>query len=98
VALQVFSEVSPDATPVAVLLSALWMGCLWARCMLGSDLTPQVPSQLWWTWGLLGAAIYRAISWTSTHYAVTRTRRRMSSLLNSRDKVLAPHAINSCLL
>jgi len=28
--------------------------------------------------GLLGAAIYRAVSWTSTQNAVSRTRRWMS--------------------
>jgi hypothetical protein len=48
--------------------------------------------------GIVGAAIYGAISSTSTHHAVTRTRRRMSSLLNSQDKVLGPHAINCCQL
>ncbi len=39
---QVSSESSADATPVAVLLSALLVGRLWARCMLGSDLLRQV--------------------------------------------------------
>jgi hypothetical protein len=70
---------------------------LWARCMLGSDLIPRsltIVVDL----GIVGAAIYGAISSTSTHHAVTRTRRRMSSLLNSQDKVLGPHAINCCQL
>lgn len=62
--------------------------------MLGSDLTPG-PLTAVMDLGIVGAAIYRAVSWTSTQTAVTRTRRRMSSLLNSRNKVLGPHAINS---
>jgi hypothetical protein len=88
---QVSSESSADATPVAVLLSALLVGRLWARCMLGSDLKPGSITVVTDP-GLLGAAIYRAISWTSAHYAVTRTRRWMSLLPNFRVKswILAP--------
>ena len=65
---------------------------------VGVRFNPQVHHRCHGPGVLLGAAIYRAISWTSTQNAVTRTRRRMSSLLNSWNKVLGPHAINSCLL
>jgi hypothetical protein len=42
--------------------------------------------------GIVGAAIYGAISWTGTQNAVTRTRRWMSLLPNARLKswILAP--------
>lgn len=42
--------------------------------------------------GIVGAAIYRAVSWTSTQNAVTRTRRWMSCLSNVTGKswILAP--------
>jgi len=46
----------------------------------------------------VGAAIYGAVSWTSTQNAVNRTRRWMSCLSNLWGKALDPGAINSCLL
>jgi len=72
----------PYATRIAVLLSALSVGRLWARCMLGSDLIPRF-HHCWMEPGIVGAAIYGAISRTSAQNAVTRTRRRMSSWFNS---------------
>src|SRR5215469_2280931 len=48
-----------------------------ARCMLGFDLKPRSHHQGEGP-GLLGAAIYSAISWIRLPHAVSRTRRWMS--------------------
>ncbi len=72
------------------------MGRLWARCNLGSDLNPKSITAVT-DLGLLGAAIYRAVSWTQRLYAVTRTRRWMS--LSAKPSWIAfdSGAINSCV-
>lgn len=47
------------ATRIAVLLSALSVGRLWARCMLGSDLTPRFHPCCDGTWGCWGCYLSR---------------------------------------
>jgi len=74
-----------------VLLSALLVGRLWAGCMLGSDLKPGsitvVTDRDCWE------CIYRAISWTSAHYAVHPNKAWMSLFVHLQGKVLDPGAI-----
>jgi hypothetical protein len=69
-----------------------------ARCMLGSDLNSQVRHHRHRP-GLLGAAIFAAVSeGTKGFIAVTRTRRWMSLPAQTPRYLLGLHAINSCLL
>jgi len=58
---ETFPEILPAPPTIALLLSALDMGHFWARCMLGFDLKAQVHHHRDGP-GLLGAAIYRAVS------------------------------------
>src|SRR5215471_15030483 len=73
------------------------MGHFRARCMLGFDLKPRSHHHGAGP-GLLGAAIYRAVSWTRAQNAVSRTRRWMSLPAKlSRDGLLSASSIHSSM-
>src|SRR5215469_18857860 len=65
--------------------------------MLGFDLKPRSHHHGAGP-GLLGAAIYSAVSWTRTHHAVSRTRRWMSLPAKlSRDGLLSASSTHGSL-
>jgi hypothetical protein len=90
------SEVLLYATRIAVLLSALSVGRLWARCMLGSDLSPRFHHCCNGTWGRWGCHLSRDLK---------DQRSKRSHPNKAADvvftkvpkKVLVLHAINSWL-